>query len=60
MLSEVTEITEDVFAHQERWIWEKTPKKLVLDEIHYVNYSGFKIMLIKQRQELSGLHWMKL
>lgn len=27
----------------------KTPKKLVLDETHYVNYLGFKIRLIKTR-----------
>ena len=37
MLSEVTGIT-DVFAHQGRWTWEKTPKKLIPDEINYVNY----------------------
>ena len=43
MLSEVTGSTEDVFAHQGRRIWEKTLKKLVLDEIHYVNYLGLKI-----------------
>ena len=38
MLSEVVGITEDVFAHQERWNWEKILKKLVLDEIYYINY----------------------
>lgn len=42
MLSEVTGITEDVFAHQERWNWEKILKKLVLDEIYNVNYFCFK------------------
>lgn len=56
MLSEVTGIT-DVFAHQERWIWEKTPKQLVPDEIHYVNYLDLKINKIKIR--VSEYHWMK-
>lgn len=57
MLSEVTGIT-DVVAHQERWTWEKTPKKLIPDEIHYVNYLDLKINKIKTR--VSKHHWMKV
>lgn len=56
MLSEVTGITEDVFAHQERWNRDKILKKLVLDEIYYINYICSKSNKIKTR--VSGLFWI--
>lgn len=55
MLLEVTGIT-DVSAHQERWIWEKTPKKLVLDETKACKlYLGFKTRLIIKRRVTTNL-----